>query len=465
MRNSHRVRASFRDPSGFLFVEDGVLYRQINSVYAEDYDHLISSGLYAELTGNGQLVPHDEVNLAPPNAERAYKIIRPYPVSFVSYPYEWCFSQLKDAALTTLRIQGKALEHGMALKDASSYNIQFQRGRAVLIDTLSFERYREGKPWVAYRQFCQHFLAPLALMAYRDVRLGKMLRLHIDGVPLDLAAKLLPLTTRLRPGLMTHVHLHARSQVRYADDPESMHAAASSFSNLSMLALLDSLETAVKGLRWEPARTVWADYYEEQPSYSSEALAHKQQLVADFLAEFSPRTVWDLGANTGLFSRIAAASGAETVCFDLDPAAVEINYRRAVEKGEEGVLPLVLDLCNPTPGIGWHNSERMSLLERGPADTALALALVHHLAIGNNVPFPAIAEFLAQLCGSLIIEFIPKTDSLAQRLLATREDIFADYHQEGFEAAFGQHFEILRAVPLKDSERTMYAMRKKPVRT
>jgi len=209
---------------------------------------------------------------------------------------------------------------------------------------------------------------------------------------------------------------------------------------------------------------VWADYYEDRLSYTSGALEHKQHLVADFLAEFSPRTVWDLGANTGLFSRIAAASGAETVCFDLDPSVVEINYRQVVQNGEERVLPLVLDLCNPSPGIGWHNAERMSLLERGPADTALALALVHHLAISNNLPFRAIAEFLAQLCGSLIIEFIPKTDSLVQRLLATREDIFADYHQEAFEGAFSQHFEILCCAPLSDSERTMYAIRKKPVR-
>jgi hypothetical protein len=207
-----RVGASFRDPSGFLFTRQGVLYRQVNQEYRTHYDLLMSSGLYTRLVGMGLLIPHDEVAEQPQESEVAYRVIRPEPLEFVSYPYEWSFSQLKDAALATLAIQKQSLEAGMVLKDASMYNIQFFHGKPVLIDTLSFETYREGDPWVAYRQFCQHFLAPLALMAHTDVRLSQLLRVYIDGIPLDLAARLLPRRTRYGLGLATHIHLHAAAK-------------------------------------------------------------------------------------------------------------------------------------------------------------------------------------------------------------------------------------------------------------
>ena len=209
--------ASFRDPSGFLFTRDGVLYRQVNQVYAEDYRKLMDSGLYAKLVKAGLLIPHTEVDIEPANKKLAFKVLCPEYVPFISYPYEWSFGQLKDAALATLSIQKRALKAGMVLKDASAYNIQFQRGKPTLIDTLSFEIYQEGEPWVAYRQFCQHFLAPLALMAYQDVRLSQLLRVYIDGIPLDLASELLPARTRWNLGLATHIHLHARAQKRYAE--------------------------------------------------------------------------------------------------------------------------------------------------------------------------------------------------------------------------------------------------------
>lgn len=210
---------SFRDPSGFVFRQDGIIYRHVNIVYKENYDYLITSGLYQDLTGRGLLIPHDEVDIDYAKSESAYKTLRPKLVEFISYPYEWCFSQLKDAALTTLQIQKRSLEYGMTLKDASAYNIQFMAGKPTLIDTLSFEKYHEGEPWVAYKQFCQHFLAPLALMSYRDIRLNQLFRIYIDGVPLDLASSLLPLRTRFNPPLLFHIHLHAVSQKHYADKP------------------------------------------------------------------------------------------------------------------------------------------------------------------------------------------------------------------------------------------------------
>lgn len=449
------VAGSFRDPCGRVFRRHGTLYRLVNPVYQDDYDRLIASGLYQTLVDAGLLVAHEEAPVDPLEDPGAYKLLRPRVVPFISYPYEWCFSQLRDAALVTLEIQKSALERGMTLKDASAYNIQFVDGRPLLIDTLSFEVQREGEPWAAYGQFCRHFLAPLALMACRDARLVRLLALHIDGVPLDLASDLLPRRTLVRPSLASHIHLHARTQRRFAGAPRA--AEGRTMSRRALLGLIDSLESAIGGLRPRAAESHWSGYYGET-NYSTEAFEHKQRLVAEFLEAAEPRSLWDLGANAGVFSRLAAARGIPTIAFDLDHATVEAHYLDCVRRGETRVLPLVLDLSNPSPAIGWANQERDSLAGRGPADAALALALVHHLAIGNNVPLEAIAGWLAGLCRSLIIEFVPKDDSQVKRLLASRRDIFADYHEEGFERAFARHFSTEWQAPIAGSRRTLYLL-------
>jgi hypothetical protein len=453
--NSAQLPASFRDPSGFLFQRDGVLYRQVNLVYKGDYDHLMSSGLYQALVDDNLLVAHEEVGIEPPVPEVAYRIIKPELIPFISYPYEWCFSQLRDAALTTLNIQRRALDFGMSLRDSSAYNIQFKNGRPIFIDTLSFGKYREGQPWVAYRQFCQHFLAPLALMSYKDIRLSRLLGIYIDGLPLDLAASLLPGRTRLRFSLLSHIHLHARSQKRFADKP--INLGQHRLSRYGFLGILNSLESTIRKLKWQPKGTEWADYYQDT-NYSPQAFEHKKTIVAGFLDRVRPATVWDLGANVGVFSRLASGRGIPTVSFDVDPAAVEKNYVDCVGRSDASILPLVIDLTNPSPSIGWENKERMSLEERGPVDVVLALALVHHLAISNNLPFGKIAEFLSHICKSLIIEFIPKSDSQVQRLLATREDIFPHYTRQAFEQEFSRYFTIDDSADIRESQRTLYLM-------
>jgi ribosomal protein L11 methylase PrmA len=420
----------------------------------------MNSGLYVALIKDGILLPHDEVDRPAPEPSIAYKVLHPQQLGFVSYPYEWSFSQLKDASLTTLALHKRALEFGMALKDASAYNIQFVGGKPVLIDTLSFELYPEGAPWVAYRQFCQHFLAPLALMAYCDVRLAQLMRVHIDGVPLDLASKLLPWKTRLNPGFAMHIHMHASAQQRYADKALDKTTVTRKMSKTQMLGLIDNLESTVRKLRWQPAGTEWADYYETAGHYSDEASQHKHQLVKDYLARVQPQTVWDLGANVGAFSRIASEQGISTVAFDIDPGAVERNYLACKENKEKKLLPLLSDLTNPSPSLGWHSRERMALLERGPADAVMALALIHHLAISNNVPLPLLAEFFADAGNYLIIEFVPKDDPQVELLLATREDIFLSYDEASFEVVFSQKFKILEAVAVQGSKRKLYLMEK-----
>jgi 2-polyprenyl-3-methyl-5-hydroxy-6-metoxy-1,4-benzoquinol methylase len=451
---------SFRDPSGFLFTSGGVLYRQVNQVFAEDYTRLMKSGLYDKLVKAGLLIPHTESDTQPADEKQSFKVLCPERIPFISYPYEWSFGQLKDAALATLSIQKRALRLGMSLKDASAYNIQFYRGKPVLIDTLSLETYQEGEPWVAYRQFCQHFLAPLVLMAYKDVRLNQLLRIYIDGVPLDLASYLLPGRTRWNLGISTHIHLHANVQKRYADIAVTEARGGRKISKDALLSLIENLRATIRKLEWKPAGTEWADYYAAN-NYTGFAFEHKKVLVGDWLLKIAPRTIWDLGANTGFFSRVAAETGAYVISSDIDPAAVEVSYRQVKESSEQNLLPLVLDLTNPSPSIGWQNRERDSFFERGPVDAVLALALVHHLAISNNVPLERVANCFAG-CGEwLIVEFVPKNDSQVQKLLRNRVDIFSEYTRTGFESAFGQWYTIQSSSAVRDSERWLYLMKRK----
>ncbi len=459
-REPRTIGASFRDPAGFVFESGGRLYRQINRGFADDFDAFVGGGLYDRLRRDGLVISHQERALSEvesPAPALAHRIVEPERVGFVSYPYEWCFSQLKDAALTTLAIQAIAVEHGFSLRDASAFNIQFHRGRPTLIDTLSFERYREGEPWVAYRQFCQHFLAPLALAARVDARLPLLTRPFIDGIPLDIASRVLPASTRWSPSLLMHLHLHARSQRRYADTTTVKKRRV---SRLALRGLVDSLTGAVKKLDWKPAGTEWGDYYADT-NYSDAARSRKMDTVREFVSRVRPSTVWDLGANTGEFSRVASDQGVATIAFDVDPAAVEKNYRGVRGGKETHILPLVMDLTNPSPALGWDHDERSSLADRGPADLVLALALIHHLAISNNVPLERVARFFARVGRSLVVEFVPKTDSQVRRLLATRVDVFPDYDRAGFEGAFATHFEAVDVRTVEGSERTLYLMRRR----
>jgi hypothetical protein len=461
-----RHASSFRDPSGFVFRDsEGILLRQVNACYADDYRRLMDSGLYADLVDTGSLIEHEEVDLERAESVDARYVIRPRELHFLSWAYEWSFSALKDAALLTLDIQRRAIAAGMWLKDASHFNIQFDGAQPVLIDTLSFERFEPGSPWPAYGQFCRHFLAPLALMAKTDVQLSRLLRLYLDGIPLDLASKLLPARTKWSLGLFTHIHLHAKFVRQYSDTsaPRSKQVARGKVSQRALLAIIDSLQRTIESLKWQPAGTEWADYYDEH-SYSSTGFQAKQQLVDRFIRQVSPQSVWDLGANVGVFSRLAAAHGARTYAFDIDPACVERCYLQARDDAAGILFALWLDLSNPTPSVGWANRERASLLERGPADLIMALALIHHLAISNNVPLTNVAAMLAGLTTHLIIEFVPKGDPQVQRLLQSRQDIYSGYHRAGFEAAFSAHFEIVESVPVGDDGRIVYLMRQSPAK-
>jgi ribosomal protein L11 methylase PrmA len=433
--------------------------RTVAPGFAETFDAVRATGVYDALIGEGLLVAHRELDPATA-PEPAHALLEPDRIAFISHPYEWSPSQLRAAALHTLRVADVCLDHGVVLRDASAYNVQFVGTRPVFIDTLSFEPRVEDAPWRAYGQFCRHFLAPLALQTLVDHRLADLLRTNIDGVPLDLASSLLPWRTRLRPGLLTHIHAHASASARGQADPDAEQRRAT-MSDRALLGLIDSLRGTVRGLEWSGTGTTWADYYTEAAHYTDASLATKDEVVGDFVARIAPGTVFDLGANTGRFSRVTAATGADVIALDIDHGAVENAYRDLVERppSSGSILPLRYDLANPSPGIGWATSERESLVERGPADLGLALALIHHVAIGNNVPLSMIAAHLAQLCRSLVIEWVPIDDPKVRVLLATRDRGYDDYDYDAFLAAFGVWFDDVDAVALPGSGRRLHLMR------
>jgi len=455
-----RLPSSFRDPGGFVFARDGAIYRQINRVSAEDWGRLLKSGLYEGLVSDGLALSFESEGLRYAQTDEAIEVIRPERVPLITYPYEWSFSQLQDAALLTLEVMRRALAQGFWLKDASAYNVQFLRGKPIHVDTLSLEPYQEGEPWIAYGQFCRHFLAPLALAAYVDIRLFGELRSNIDGIPLDLASKLLPGKTKMNFGLLTHIHMHGGAQADSGSGP----VKKGSISKIAILGMVGSLDKTVRGLKWEAGKTTWGDYY-DNTNYSKDAFEAKKGLVAEFAKTIAPEptTCWDLGANTGVFSEVIAGLGIETWAWDIDPSAVEQAYLKWRGEKRTNLVPLLQDFSNPSPDLGWANRERDSFVARGPADLVLALALIHHLAIGNNVPLPAVADWIHGLGRSVILEFVPKEDSQVQRMLRTRKDVFADYDVAGFERAFDPWFEVVRKEMVPGTHRVLYLLQGKSV--
>jgi hypothetical protein len=447
--------ASYRDPAGFIYLKDGQILRQINHSYAEDYEHLMKSGLYEALVSRGLLIPHDERPTPTNGTPLAYKVIAPERVPFISYAYEWSFTYLKLAALAALEIMEIALEYDMVLKDCNSYNMQFHHGRPVLIDSLSFMAYQPGMLWPGYRQFCQHFLMPLALMSYCDPRLGALLARFEDGIPLDLGTRLLPQSARFSLRLLVHLFLHSGVDQRVSTARRSV-----SLPNLfgaNLLPLVANLKGTVSRIKPPRYRTAWEDY-EDSCLYSDADRDKKRRFVEECLEVVKPATLWDLGANVGTYSWLASERGASVVAIDNDYAAIDRLSQDVSAREESSILPLVADILNPTPPVGWGNAERSSLLDRGPAEMILALALLHHIVIRANVPMENVARLLSRLGNHVVIEFVPKSDPQVELFLAHREDIFPDYHQNGFEAAFGSFFRVVRTEELSDSPRVLYHM-------
>ncbi|HUR09953.1 MAG TPA: class I SAM-dependent methyltransferase [Flavitalea sp.] len=444
--------SSFRDPSGFIFETDGKIYRQINKSYARDFDLMYKSGLYDSLTKNNWLIQHEDVSEIITESTEGYKIIRPQQVNFWSYPYEWCFDQLKDAGLLTLDILKESLDHGMILKDATPYNIQFIAGRPLLIDTLSFEKYDESKPWVAYRQFCETFLLPILIAQYTSLETSKVFLAYPEGVSSNITAGLLPFKAKFNLGNWLHVFMP--SSIKSGQKRKEV-----SFSKTKLLRIVQHLrEMITSAKRLTEKNSTWSNYYSET-ILSSEYLDQKKKIVAEFVSQTDAKSAVDLGSNDGVFSVLLSAK-MEVIAVDGDENCINALYN-SVKKTGNNILPLCIDLMNAPANSGWNNEERKSFINRSKADLVVALALIHHLCIGKNVSWERLVSFFSITRKWLLIEFIPKEDEKVQQLLSSRQDIFSNYDQQHFESAFDRSFQIVTKKEAPGSRRTVYLMKKR----
>jgi hypothetical protein len=445
--------ASFRDPAGFVFTANGIVYRQVNRAYARQYEQLTNSGLYKKLTGESLLIPHTEVDnsATPPDH---YLTLLPQQLTRLSYPAEWCPAQLKEGALLTLRIQQLAMDHGMTLKDATPLNIQFENAKPVFIDTLSFDLYDPAKPWIAYRQFCECFLFPLYLHRYTETGTARIAAAWPEGIPAGLTARLLPLKSRWNTGAWLHVFLQARISSRQRAAAEQSFR----FSGAKLTRLIDHLQSIVSRLDTGPKRSsAWSNYYNET-ILGETYLEAKEQLFRQYLAGIQFNDALDLGCNDGRFSTILAATGASVIAVDSDWSCIERLYREHTAN----ILPLCIDLANPTPASGFQNAERASFTDRAPSDLVTALALVHHLALHNNIPLSLIADYFQQLAKKyLMIEFVSLSDEKAAALVARKEMPAAGYDAINFEAQFSRHFRIEKKDIIPGTGRFLYLMTKR----
>ena len=448
--------SSFRDRDGFVFYREGQVFRAVTEKYLPTWLELERSGLLSELISSKKLSAYRVADLqdSPSPAALVLSVDR---IPLISYPSEWTFSQLRKAALLTLDLQLAALGKGFSLKDASAFNIQFAGKKAVFIDLLSFEKYVSDAPWVGYGQFCRHFLAPLLLHQYRIPHVQALQLPHIDGVPLDLCSAILPVRSRFSLTAATHIHAHARMTRKHGQSRAL--SVSLKLPKSRLLTMLRHLRGQIAEMKIKGRSTNWSAYYEEC-SYSQEAAMAKKHFVEKALASVKPRLCLDLGTNTGEYAKLAAAHSDLVVACDNDERVVELLQRSA----PDNLLGLVVDLANPTPSFGWQSRERQSFLDRTKAaDMVLALALVHHLCIGNNLPLDKLAEFFSAFTGHLVVEFVPLNDLQVKKLLVSRKNIFDDYTLDNFRNSFSTYFEMLLSETVPDSNRVLFFMRRKSV--
>lgn len=459
------IPASFKDPSGKVFSDNGNIYRVIFKGGAVEYENARDSGIYNKLIDAGLLISHtetDEFSSAPDDA--VYCLHHPR-LPFISYPWEWPFSFLKDAGLIHLDAMEMLIEKGFWLRDANAFNVQYDGSRLRLIDTLSVGKIVPSSPWVAYGQFCAHFLAPLAMAAYCDIQTLSLWRNFIDGFPLDMAAKMLPFAKRYKPRLFIHLTLHSRFQNaadRKDDIGKTKSVKKPTVSQNALIGIVRSLRKTIAGIHWKSSSKIWEAYHDIR-TYASDDISKKATFVDSVVSRLKPKTVWDLGANTGEFSLIAASHGAFVLSIDYDIACTERLYQNlSADAKLKNILPITMNLANPSPSLGWNNHERMSLNERGPADLVLALALIHHLVFSSCVPLSLVAEWFATISNHLIVEFVPPDDPMVEKLLMNRGDDHHPYTLEKFKSDFGLFFTMIEDISLPNGRKLFLCQNKNP---
>ncbi|WP_179022464.1 class I SAM-dependent methyltransferase [Winogradskyella forsetii] len=454
-KNAHS--SSFRDPSGFIFVEDGDIKRVINPIYFKQYTALTDRGFYNTLFKNDLLIPHIELT----NSEQ-HIILKAEKIPFVTYPYEWSFNMYKEAALLTLKLQKFSLEHGFSLKDASAFNITFHNGKAIFIDTLSFDFYTDNSPWRAYKQFITHFFGPLVLAHYHGAQQLKLLSNFIDGIPVKMISSMLPLKTKFSPVLYSNIHLLAKLEDKHNEDYNGESKVAS-LSKKGQLNIIKSLYDYIKKLDLKE-HSEWGNYY-DKTNYTDAAFVKKSDIINNWVNTIQPGRLIDIGGNDGTFVRKLDGNFNTALVCDIDNNAVDFNHKAMKLNKEQYMLPFVLDVLNPSAAIGLNNTERDSFLNRIKAlapDVTLALAVIHHMSLSGNVPFSESAKFFSSFSKYLIIEFPKRDDSWVQRLLDNKADFrdyFEFYNVDNFEKAYSEYFEILEKKAIEGSERLIYLLK------
>lgn len=455
---------SFRDRESRVFYHDGRVHRALSARALADWETLEKSELFQARSASGDIVATrrsdiDAGALASLSAHWAGALVHAT-IPFISYPYEWSFSMLRDAAALQLELVLQALGEDMILKDSSAFNFQWQGAHPVLIDIGSFKRLEPGEPWVGYLQFCQNFLYPLMLTAYKDLAFHSWLRGAIDGIPADDFAKTISARDMLRPGVLTHGYLQAKLQAGTANSKQSVRGALENagFRKELIVANLKRMLRLVDKLRWKKDESVWAAYATDN-SYDEADYARKKDFVHRAAATDRWSMAWDLGCNTGDFSKIVAEHATNVIALDADHLAIERLFLELKESGPDNILPLVNNLADSSPDLGWRGRERRSLIARAKPDLTLCLALIHHLVITANIPLDDFVNWIADLGGHLVIEFVTKDDPMVKRLLLNKEDIYHDYEQENFEAVLGSRYEVLSRETLGMGTRTLYFAR------
>ncbi len=412
---SNQHASSFRDPSGYIFLDEGVIKRLISPIYFNQYKALKTSGFFNKLFKAELLIPHEEIS-----ATKTEIILQPEQIPFITYPYEWSFNQYKEAALLTLKLQKYSLEHGFSLKDASTFNVTFHKGKSIFIDTLSFDFYLDNTPWRAYKQFISHFLGPLVLAHYHGAKSLKLMHNFIDGIPVKMVASMLPFKTKLNPFLYSNIHLLARFEDKHKEDYQGKIKKAS-LSKKAQLNIIESLYGYIKKLELKE-QSEWENYY-CKTNYTDDAFNFKAGIINKWMDSIRPKTLIDIGGNDGTFVRRINYDINQALVCDIDNNAIDCNYRNIKEKNEQHITPFVLDILNPSAAIGFNNKERQSFLDRIKVfnpDVTLALALIHHMSLSGNITFNMSAKFFASFSKYLIIEFPKREDSWVERLLSTK---------------------------------------------
>ena len=450
--------ASFKDPSGFIFYLHGQYYRHVNKEYGADYELLMYGGLYEKLVARNYLIAHTELEENLSGAADWYKTLRPEQLPFITYPYEWCFDQLKDAALTCLSILRISIDYGLILKDASPFNFQFHHGRPVLVDTLSFEKYDPVKPWIAYRQFCESFLFPLLINHYLRLDGQKFLSIYQDGIPVNMAAQMLPTRSRFKLSVWLHVYLQNKISQRH----QSNGGGTIVFSKEKLIRLIDHLQLTISMLKFNNSRNSnWNNYYGEK-ILGADYLHSKEKIFREFVFGLEYETALDLGANEGFFSGILAENNSLVIAADNDVQCLNKLYLRNKIAPDKNIIPVLIDLANPSSASGYRNSERRSFTERSSSDLVSALALIHHLVLTKNIPIPDFAMLCADLTKKiLIIEFVPLSDPKSRQLIEWKEKYHSPYNSTAFEESFLRFFEIDKKEFIPGTERILYRMKRK----